>query len=893
MRSATYELARRNDSLAGIASPRAYEIADVISPIPASPKYRRFGNGVERYDSLIHPEALAAFQSIGTDDFSLTVTFKMLAFNRNTFIFQNRSDDTAYLGIWVGGNKHLQLVSSIKLTTPLGATGKSWLDPTIFYNVHTYKIQRLNGTLSVWLDDDLALEETGQTNIDMSTMSQAPYTSAICELREVTITNLTTNTVVWELPDSLKLSTAAINPTYTGYMSNTPISVKQWWLPYKLYSTGAVPVDSELDIEFWFKRTADTENVNTFVIYTAAYADPFGIHWYADGYFYVFSNAYRNSNSPNEYVILSKKVTVAVDTLVKVKVQLRRTGWDVYIDGVLNRSARIEDNPAISWHGITCTHNIPNTSTSYIQVFKYTIFSVTENRMLADMVPQSTQINALVMHNVDASEDGWITGPIGSSSFGTASGVFTLNDMRKCETPLTFVVKARCKQIGIEGDVRVHMLAGVGRPWGGTSAYGVNLSLWEEWRYGSYDLKIQAAYAYTTSNAISAIAPVTSSIFDDDFVVVLVVDKANRTLRTYVNGVLCTETFATTVTPPLQPYLDDKLCNAANILQGGKYAIDKEATSIWYSNVYDHAFSHDEVVGITHTLMDNKGYKLRWTSGTGAGENIIAYDSIKSQHMRLYRNGQLIEDVINTKIECSLSKDESVDYTLNIDGFHQSTITKLQLAIADGGKFNIENVPKSISRIILDGASIVGDASTLSSNILHLYLRSTLYLTGSINHLTSLKKVYLYELTPASTLVANLDLFTKIDYTLAVSNSPNTVVATTAGISRNIIELRIWQMPGLTGDLSDLPECNLVKEVCKCANVTGYIVPGTNLTEGGFIAFYGNTLCTVADYEATIQACVDSNFTGKYTLLIDKSVTSAADANIQLLTERGWTVKKM
>ena len=892
MRSATYELARRNDSLAGIASPRAYEIADVVSPIPASPKYRRFGNGVERYGSLTHPEALAAYQSIGTDDFSLTITFKMLGSSRNTFIFQNGSRDTAYLGIWVGGSKHLQLVSSIKLTTPLGTTGKSWIDPTIFYKVHTYKVQRLNGTLSVWLDDDLALEKTGQTNIDMSTMTQAPYTSAICELREVTITNLTTNTVVWELPDSLKLSTAAVNPTYTGYMSNTPLSFKLWWLPYKLYSTGAVPVDSELDIEFWFKRTVDTENTATSVIYAAAYADPFGIYWYADGYFFVFSNAYRYSSNPNKYAILSKRVTVAVDTLVKVKVQLRRTGWAVYIDGELNQSATIADNPAISWHGITCTYSSPNVSTTYIQVFKYTIFSVTENRMLADMVPQSTQINALVMHNVDASEDGWITGPIGISSSAIASGVFTLNDMRKCETPLTFVVKARCKQIGVEGGIRMHMLAGVGQPWGSTSVYGVIISLWEEWRFGSYNLKIQAAYAYSTSTVISAAAPVTSNIFDDDFVVVMIVDKANRTLRTYVNGVLCAETFAAAVTLPLQPYLGDNLSNAANILQGSTYANDTKATSIWYSNVYDHAFSHDEVVGITHTLMDNKGYKLRWTSGTGAGENIIAYDSIKSQHMRLYRNGQLIEDVINTKIECNLDKTESADYTLVVDGFHP-TSSSLSLAIANGGYFNIENVPKSISIIRLDGASIVGDASTLSSNILHLYLTSTLYLTGSINHLTSLKEVYLYQLTPASTLVANLDLFTKIDYILAVSNSPNTVVATTAGISRNIIELRISQMPGLTGDLSDLPECNLVKEVCNCANVTGYIVPGTNLTAGGFIAFYGNTLCTVADYEATIQACVDSNFTGKYTLLIDKSVTSAADANIQLLTERGWTVKKM
>jgi hypothetical protein len=96
--------------------------------------------------------------------------------------------------------------------------------------------------------------------------------------------------------------------------------------------------------------------------------------------------------------------------------------------------------------------------------------------------------------------------------------------------------------------------------------------------------------------------------------------------------------------------------------------------------------------------------------------------------------------------------------------------------------------------------------------------------------------------------------------------------------------LLLYALPGLTGTTADLPANTGERRCYLVANVTGALsVVATNSP----IYFY-STGATALEYDETVHNCVVAGGLSK-TLHIGAG-TSAGDADIQTLRDRGWSV---
>lgn len=122
-----------------------------------------------------------------------------------------------------------------------------------------------------------------------------------------------------------------------------------------------------------------------------------------------------------------------------------------------------------------------------------------------------------------------------------------------------------------------------------------------------------------------------------------------------------------------------------------------------------------------------------------------------------------------------------------------------------------------------------------------------------------------------------------VSYRLALSGLPS-LTGTTADIPRVTSVLFLISLPGLTGPTTGLPANTGEIRIASDPLVTGALaVTPTNQ----YIQFYG-TGATPKEYDQTVQNIVDGGMTNG-TLIIGAG-TSAGDANIQTLRDRGWTV---
>lgn len=112
------------------------------------------------------------------------------------------------------------------------------------------------------------------------------------------------------------------------------------------------------------------------------------------------------------------------------------------------------------------------------------------------------------------------------------------------------------------------------------------------------------------------------------------------------------------------------------------------------------------------------------------------------------------------------------------------------------------------------------------------------------------------------------------------------LTGTTADIPRATTVLNLASIAGLTGDVADLPLNSGVRSVVFCAGITGALpVTATNTA----VLYHNNSSVAPEEYDQTVQNVVDAGAING-TLTISKNRTSASDANIQLLRDRGWTV---
>jgi len=170
---------------------------------------------------------------------------------------------------------------------------------------------------------------------------------------------------------------------------------------------------------------------------------------------------------------------------------------------------------------------------------------------------------------------------------------------------------------------------------------------------------------------------------------------------------------------------------------------------------------------------------------------------------------------------------------------------------------------------LLNGQLTINNSSALASSIMRAIDLPRVTNTLSLNILPGLTGT-----------TADLP---RVTTTLYLNNLPG-LTGTTADLPRVTYYLQLNTLPGLTGTTADLP-VNVGERRCyNVANVTGALsVVATNTP----IYFYA-TGATALEYDETVHNCVVAGGLSK-TLHIGTG-TSAGDADIQTLRDRGWSV---
>ncbi len=192
---------------------------------------------------------------------------------------------------------------------------------------------------------------------------------------------------------------------------------------------------------------------------------------------------------------------------------------------------------------------------------------------------------------------------------------------------------------------------------------------------------------------------------------------------------------------------------------------------------------------------------------------------------------------------------------------------------------------------LLNGQLAINNSAALASSIMRaidlprvtssLTLNNLSQLTGTTADLP--RVISTLQLSTLPGLTGTTADLPRVTYHLYLSNLPE-LTGTTADLPKVTSYLILNILPGLTGTTADLPANTGERRCYIVANVTGALsVVATNTP----IYFYA-TGATALEYDETVHNCVVAGGTGK-TLHIGTG-TSAGDADIQTLRDRGWSV---
>ena len=192
------------------------------------------------------------------------------------------------------------------------------------------------------------------------------------------------------------------------------------------------------------------------------------------------------------------------------------------------------------------------------------------------------------------------------------------------------------------------------------------------------------------------------------------------------------------------------------------------------------------------------------------------------------------------------------------------------------------DLPRVTSNLYLNNLpGLTGTTADLPRVTNYLYLYNLQQLTGTIADLPRVtSNLTLYNLQQLTGTTADLPRVTSNLYLYNLQQ----LTGTTADLPRVTNTLQINNLSQLTGTIADLPVNTGERRCYIVANVTGALsVVATNTP----IYFYA-TGATALEYDETVHNCVVAGGLSK--ILHIGTGTSAGDADIQTLRDRGWSV---
>lgn len=195
---------------------------------------------------------------------------------------------------------------------------------------------------------------------------------------------------------------------------------------------------------------------------------------------------------------------------------------------------------------------------------------------------------------------------------------------------------------------------------------------------------------------------------------------------------------------------------------------------------------------------------------------------------------------------------------------------------AVAGLFNVETTLHNLEWILPDGT--ISSSNVINQTIGAGELRLRCYKYG-LNFIIRASTSLANAMIPASGIP-------RVASTLYLENLPG-LTGNTSELPRVANTLYLINLSGLTGTASDLPlNTGTIKWVYKIPNITGAL---SVVAGNASVYYYDNALVTPAEYDQTIQNVVNAGASNG-TLRISNTRTSASDANVQTLRDRGWTI---
>lgn len=454
------------------------------------------------------------------------------------------------------------------------------------------------------------------------------------------------------------------------------------------------------------------------------------------------------------------------------------------------------------------------------------------------------------------------------------AGIATPLDFRGNTTSKTFIARAFCPAHDPASEkLYIHLFFGQGAIERGTSFYTFQFSIWEDRRSGK-TMRLMP----TISIGNESLGPNVNGAeiyLDQWHTYAMVVDYngGNCYIRVFVDGVLLQEKTVSGTPEWNTP--------TATTPQGTTVGIRRDPTDSYYAGsltkvssvlIFDRALTAAEIAALST--------RREWVFEVEAGSLSITTQGFQNLKWT-FPDGStstaanLTGNVTAGTVICRYS---------GMDSYSRLVIT------ADSSKpamlntvLNINNLPPVTADLRITGvAGLTGNAAGLPRVTTSLYLNSIDDFYADAADLPRPGGILLLQDCPNITgsfadLVQSLDSF----YCAGTG-----LTGTTADIPRATTVLALASIAGLTGDVADLPLNSGTRSVVFCVGITGALpVAATNTR----VAYHHNNSVTPAEYDQTVQNVVDAGAING-TLTISRNRTSASDANIQLLRDRGWTV---
>ncbi len=436
---------------------------------------------------------------------------------------------------------------------------------------------------------------------------------------------------------------------------------------------------------------------------------------------------------------------------------------------------------------------------------------------------------------------------------GAASGVVrrikTQLDLRGNATSKTFVCRCFIPSHAADGKLYVSGLVTQGAYTSGGSSYVLDIDVRENFTGTTPQIGINCRYQGVTGQRECYIDAASLPIFDRWFTLAAVFNYPAGTISIYLDGAEIGK--KTVVMEPFGQGAGSSLSDAVSIMHDATTAYISDHRIAW-AHVYDYAMTESEI----RLLSPPADPVKKWIIPCAAGQVNIQTVGFENLEWTFPDGSTSNAATINREVTAGL-------LVCRYTGLSAESLLQINNSSAlNNSLMHARELPRVCKNLLLYYLSgLTGDIAELPRIVYDLTLYSITGLTGKTADLPKAAHALTLRYLPG--LVGDILTLPK----------PTEV-------------LSLYNLPGVTGAVAGLPTVTKVRQIMYLPGITGALpVMSTNTS----VSFSNNAAVTPAEYDQTIQNIVDAGSLNG-TLTISKNRTSASDANIQILRDRGWTV---